>query len=290
MPCPIYIGIAGWSYPDWNGIVYTRPKTDPLAYVSRFVDCIEINSTFYRAPSVRNSTSWLQRTQDREGFFFTAKLHQDVTHRARLEPAMVQQFREGLAPLQEAGRLKHLLAQFRYDVADTPGTRDLLQRIAGSLGDTFDLVVEMRHRSWEDPGALDFLKGLGMGVCSLDYPTSSNSFNVDAHVGRAGYLRLHGRNHAAWFSKAGRDETYNYYYDRDELGQIRERLGKLADSFWHIVVINNNHYQGAELANAIELKHLLTGAKQPVPEGLIKAYPHLETIAAPGEGLFGLDL
>jgi hypothetical protein len=28
MVCPIHIGIAGWSYPDWDGIVYTDPKAD----------------------------------------------------------------------------------------------------------------------------------------------------------------------------------------------------------------------------------------------------------------------
>jgi uncharacterized protein YecE (DUF72 family) len=259
---------------------------DKLAYVSRFVDCIEINSTFYRPPTAKNSASWYQRTREREGFFFTAKLHRDVTHRARLEPEMVRQFREGLAPLHEAGRLKHLLAQFRYDVADTPETRDLIQRITGALGETFDLVLELRHRSWEDPAALNFLQGLDVGVCSLDYPTSSNSFQMDSTVGHTGYLRLHGRNHAAWFSKAGRDETYNYYYNQDELAQIQRRLRKLADSFLSIVVIGNNHYRGSELANAIELKHMLTGQKQPVPEGLIRAYPHLGVIAAPGDGLF----
>jgi uncharacterized protein YecE (DUF72 family) len=287
MPCPIYIGIAGWSYQDWNGIVYPRTGMDTLAYVSRFVDCIEINSTFYRPPSARNSDSWFKRTRALDRFFFTAKLHREITHESRLEPEMIQQFREGLAPLREAGRLRYLLAQFRYDVADTPGTRERLQRIVGALGETFDLVLELRHRSWEDPAALTFLQSLGVGLCSLDYPVSSNSFQLDTALSGVGYLRLHGRNHAAWFSKAGRDETYNYYYNRDELEQIRQRLRKLADACLSVVVIGNNHYRGSELANAIELKHLLTGEKQPVPDGLLRAYPHLHTIATAGEGLFG---
>ncbi|MFC1652679.1 DUF72 domain-containing protein [Planctomycetota bacterium] len=280
MPCPIHFGIAGWSYADWNGIVYTQPKLDQLAYISRYVDCIEINSSFYRPPVARNSESWLRRTEQRAGFFFTAKLHQSVTHAGQLDSAIVEQFHEGFAPLQEAGRLKHLLAQFRYDFADTSATRTHLRQINERFGETFDLVMELRHKSWESPAALGFLERLGVGVCNLDYPTSSNSFDLQqCTIGRAGYLRLHGRNHAAWFSKAGRDETYNYYYNPQELTQIKERLRQLADSFWYIVVIGNNHYKGAEVANTIELKHLLTGEKQPVPEGLIKAYPHLETIA-----------
>ena len=47
----IRIGVAGWDYPDWNGVVYpTRSERlfDRLAFISEFVDLIEINSTFYR--------------------------------------------------------------------------------------------------------------------------------------------------------------------------------------------------------------------------------------------------
>jgi len=46
----------------------------------------------------------------------------------------------------------------------------------------------------------------------------------------------------------------------------------------------NNHYRGAELANAIELKFLVTGQKQQVPEGLLKTYPDLARVALPVTG------
>jgi len=46
-----------------------------------------------------------------------------------------------------------------------------------------------------------------------------------------------------------------------------------------LTVIANNHYRGAELANAIELKVLVSGEKQPVPDGLLKNYPNLASIA-----------
>ena len=141
----------------------------------------------------------------------------------------------------------------------------------------------MRHRSWGRAEGLAFLQGLGVTVCNLDYPVAGNSFDVPyCTVGKQGDMRLHGRNYQAWFNKeAGRDQTYNYDYNPQELNQIKERLAKLADSFWYIVVIGNNHYKGAELANAIELKSLVTGEKQRVPPGLLKAYPRLEKIALP---------
>ncbi len=279
MSSPIYIGIAGWSYPDWKGIVYTSSKIDQLEYVSGFVDCLEINSTFYRPPVERNSESWLRRTAAKPDFFFTAKLHNDFTHKGNIDPATVKQFHTGFKPLLAEGKLRHLLVQFKYDFSDTAQSRQHLSKIVESFRDTFNLVTELRHKSWENPDALDFLQGLGVTVCNLDYPTTWNSFDMQqCTVGEHGYFRMHGRNKEKWFSKAGRDETYNYYYNDDELSQIKKRAERLAGAFKTLTVIANNHYRGAELANALELKALISGEKQPVPEGLLKAYPDLARI------------
>jgi uncharacterized protein YecE (DUF72 family) len=276
----VYIGIAGWSYPDWKGIVYTDSKIDQLEYVSRFVDCIEINSTFYRPPFEKNTKSWLDRTSRKKDFFFTAKLHQDFTHKGKIDAEMVKYFHKGFEPFLEADKFKHLLAQFRYDFADRPDSRRHLTSIAENFRDAFELAVEVRHKSWQQKEALEFLQELDVTVCNLDYPTTYNSFNLQhCTVGRSGYFRLHGRNREKWFSKAGRDETYDYYYNTDELAGIHDRIEKLAEAFEFLTVIANNHYRGAELANAIELKALVSGEKHLVPTGLLNAYPNLASIA-----------
>ena len=44
----IRIGPAGWSYKDWEGIVYPGKKWrgfDPLAYLAEYFDTIEVNSS-----------------------------------------------------------------------------------------------------------------------------------------------------------------------------------------------------------------------------------------------------
>jgi len=51
-PAPrIRIGTAGWSYKDWDGILYppevTRKKIHPVEFLARFFDVIEINTSFY---------------------------------------------------------------------------------------------------------------------------------------------------------------------------------------------------------------------------------------------------
>jgi len=90
---------------------------------------------------------------------------------------------------------------------------------------------------------------------------------------------MHGRNREKWFSRASRDETYDYYYNEDELVQIKKRIDRLANAFESLTVIANNHYRGAEFANALELKALISGQKLLVPEGLLRIYPNLARIA-----------
>ena len=112
-PSGIAVGVAGWSYPDWNGVVYPPGTKDQLAYIARYVDLMEINSSFYRPPARKTTEGWVRRTPST--LHFTAKLHQDITHRGRLDPAMRAAMGEAFTPLIEAGRLECLLAQFRYD-------------------------------------------------------------------------------------------------------------------------------------------------------------------------------
>jgi uncharacterized protein YecE (DUF72 family) len=276
----ISIGIAGWSYPDWQGIVYPRGTHDQLGYVSRFVDCIEINNTFYRPPQEKDCQSWLARTHHKKEFFFTAKLHQDFTHEGRIDPAMVRQFHQGFAPMLDSGKLRHLLMQFRYDFSDNPERRKYLQDIIGQFAKSFAIVLEVRHKSWQQPETLDFLGQLNVTVANLDYPVGADSFNLqNCTVGKTGYFRLHGRNAEKWFSKSTRDETYDYYYNAEELTAIKDRIQQLAGTFPSLVVVTNNHYRGAELANALELKAMLTGQKVMVPQDLMTRYPRLEEIA-----------
>ena len=59
----IRIGPAGWSYKDWQGIVYpgSKPKGfQELTYISEFFDTVEINVSFYRPIPARTSESWVK--------------------------------------------------------------------------------------------------------------------------------------------------------------------------------------------------------------------------------------
>jgi len=218
--------------------------------------------------------------KDKAYFFFTAKLHQDFTHRGLFSRQAAADFRQGFEPLVKLGKLRYLLMQFKYDFIATQENKAYLEKLVKEFAVLFAIVIEVRHNSWQQPEALEFLSNLQVTLCNPDYPVGKDSFYwPECRIGTAGYMRLHGRNREKWFSKSSRDETYDYYYPRQEVQELAERIRQLALRHQKYMVIGNNHYRGAAVANALRLKHLLTGLKQRIPGNLREVYPDLEEIA-----------
>jgi len=93
------------------------------------------------------------------------------------------------------------------------------------------------------------------------------------------YVRLHGRNYQDWFREgAGRDDRYNYLYSKSELEDWVSRIKKLAEGSDRVFVITNNHYRGQALANALQIKNMLTGEKFNIPTTLLEKYPVLKEL------------
>ncbi|MCP3978934.1 MAG: DUF72 domain-containing protein [bacterium] len=276
------VGVAGWDYRDWNGIVYpagSANRMDRLAFISRYVDAIEVNSTFYRPVAPRVAESWVRRTLPREGFRFTAKAHRTWTHeRGDVTRDLVRPTLEGLAPIREAGQLGALLLQFPQSVHFTPDAMERLQRLVDLLGG-WPLVVEVRHVSWNVDEAFDWLAENGVGWCAVDQPRVGRSTlePVSRVTSRVAYLRLHGRNAADWFRPdAGRDRRYDYLYSADELEGLAETARGLSESAEETFVVQNNHFRGQALVNTLQLMRLLAGRTPAAPQDLVATYPALE--------------
>jgi uncharacterized protein YecE (DUF72 family) len=79
----IFVGVAGWSYPDWGGIVYPAHRSrefDEASYLADYFDTIEINTSFYQPPRPAVAERWVERLAAHPRFLFTAKLWQKFTH------------------------------------------------------------------------------------------------------------------------------------------------------------------------------------------------------------------
>jgi uncharacterized protein YecE (DUF72 family) len=190
-------------------------------------------------------------------------------------------FRRAMDPLHQAGRLGAVLLQFPYRFHDTPDNRHRVRHLAEAF-QAYPLVLEVRHRSWDRPEVYAFLAELGIGFCNIDQPQVSYSIGLTCHVTSAvGYLRLHGRNAAAWFAEdSNAAERYNYRYTREELEALQEIAEILSRHARDTYLITNNHFRGQAVYNALELRARLRRANVPVPPPLLKAYPELGQIAA----------
>lgn len=260
-PEGIFFGPAGWSYADWRGTVYPQPPPpgfSALAFIAGRFDFVEVNTSFYRIPGIRLTRGWVDQTAGFPDFRFWLKLPQSFTHEQRLERPMLDAFRDGLRPLQDAGKLAGVLAQFPYSFHRTPAGLAFLDDLAGYYRD-LPLAVEFRHQDWHEENVLAFFRERGLIWANIDQPRVSRSLALTALVTArdTAYLRLHGRNAASWFSGQGRDARYDYSYSADELSRLGEVVARLKAQAKQVFVSGNNHYKGAAVKNLLQLKDIL---------------------------------
>lgn len=279
-----FIGTAGWSYEDWEGIVYPEKKDrnfHPLKFLAQYINIIEINSTFYRSPAFAISLSWVKKVENYPDFLFSVKLHQIFTHQRKdFSQKDVDDFKLGIEPLRARQRLASLLLQFPWSYANTTANRDYLVGLFKLFSD-YPLTLEVRHGSFDDPDFYELLSEHKVCFCNIDQPIFRNSIkpssiSTNPHFS---YVRFHGRNYKEWFKEgAGRDERYNYLYSKEELEEWIKRIKDLGQKSDKVFVITNNHYRGQALANALQIKNMVSGEKLDIPYLLLKQYPVLKEI------------
>lgn len=274
----IRVGPAGWSYKDWWGPVYPTPRPrgfDELAFLARYFDTIEINSTFYKPALRATAMRWAERVSTGDRFRFTLKLWQRFTHERDTlwTAADAKAAREAITALQDAGRLGAVLAQFPWSFRREPLNRHWLHALTREFGD-LPLVVEIRHDSWNTPEFFESLAERGVGFVNIDQPPHRHGLEPSARTtSRVGYVRVHGRNLENWFREdAGVNERYDYMYSAGELEPWAARVRQIAGQADEVYVITNNHFEGQAVANAVMLSAMLRGERVAAPEATVARY------------------
>jgi uncharacterized protein YecE (DUF72 family) len=293
----ILVGTSGWSYPSgsgtWNGVFYPKKKAgfNELEFYAEHFDTVEVNSTFYRVPSVDTVRKWAGRTP--ANFEFSLKLYQKFTHPdmflkatgqdpADLDRKDVDEFRAAIDPLAHAGKLGALLAQFPASFRNDANARGYLEWLLSAFTD-YRVAVELRHGSFsEDPvETMQILAAHGAPLVQIDEPKFKDSIRQNRHpnVKTFYYMRLHGRNAAKWWSHEKSEDRYNYLYSTSELDPIVEDVEEAAREVKKSYVYANNHFSAKSVANAVTIKHKLG---QPIegeyPETLVERYPDLNSL------------
>jgi uncharacterized protein YecE (DUF72 family) len=151
-PCRLYVGTSGYSFPEWIDAGFYPlgiPAKDMLTYYSQRFNAIELNYTWYQMPKAEAMQRMLSRVPD--GFVFTAKSTRTMAH--EIDPknwrAQVAIYRQGIAPLVQAGRLQAVLVQLGPAFERSRQNRLHLALLLDELA-TLTVAMEFGHRSWAD--------------------------------------------------------------------------------------------------------------------------------------------
>ncbi len=275
----LYIGTAGWQYADWNDIVYEKSEKNKLKFLSQYFNVVEINTTFYHPIKPSFAEKWISDVDQNDEFTFAVKLWQRFTHsKEDFTEKEVNIFKYGIKPLENKNRL-FLLVQFPFFFENIPQNIDRIKKILDNFSE-YNIIIEVRHKSFEESSFYKLLKDSGASLCGLDYPIASSSFSdIEIINDNFFYYRLHGRNYKKWFKRgAERNEKYDYLYDDNELEQIEKRIRLLIGKVKTLIIITNNHYKGQAAVNALQIASDIENQKVDVPPLLVKKYPQLKSI------------
>jgi uncharacterized protein YecE (DUF72 family) len=282
----IRLGTCAWSFEEWSGAFYPPdlPAERSLEFYANYFPAVEIDSTFYNAPSEASILRWAESTP--ATFRFTCKLPRSITHACRLRDCSTElsAFLRSVEPL--ASKLQVILIQLPPSFAPKEG-RPVLRSFLAQLPRDYRFAIEFRHHGWHRPQVVRLLEKYR--VCWVWADTSPLSernlapFELWPRTTDFIYVRLLG--------------DYSTKYDGD--GKHMHRYGKLlwkreaAVESWalkierHVSEVRNvwafvnNHYEGFAPETCQRLAEKL-GYELPLPSLVEMAS------AAPGQlELFG---
>lgn len=210
------VGTSGWVYPPWRGTFYPPglPHRRELEYLSRQVNSIEINGSFYSLQRPASYQAWAAATP--EDFIFAVKGGRFITHMKKLrdvETPLANFFASGvlalgakLGPLLwqlppnlafDADRLATFLAllpRSTVEAATLAHRHD--ERLEGRAWTCTDLdrplrhALEVRHPSYRDPALIELLRSQDVALVIAD--TAGTWPYLEDITADFVYIRLHG--------------------------------------------------------------------------------------------------
>lgn len=242
----VYIGTAGWSISS-AAASHLPLDGSHLQRYAQVLDCVEINSSFYRSHQPSTYARWAASVP--EHFRFSVKLPRSITHERRLREGTAELDRFAGEILQLGNKLGCVLVQlppslrFEADVA-AAFFHALRQRFDGML------ACEARHPSWFETEATELLTQQAITRVRADPPAGQPGPHVPTT--EAAYVRLHGS-----------PRIYYSDYPADYLATLANELAARAPAnSWCIF---DNTAAGAALSNALDLQARLRDASAAQP-------------------------
>lgn len=240
----IFVGCAGWAIPAAHRNRFGRGDSVLARYATR-LDCVEINSTFYRPHKRDTYARWADEVP--ASFRFAVKIPRSISHDARLR---------GCGPLldtflYECGGLGNKLATLLLQLPPslvfdgrtvTPFFSMLRRRWSGPV------ACEPRHSSWFTPRAEDALRRHRIARVAADPATHSGAATPGGDRSLA-YWRWHGSPRM----------YYSAYDDETLRGSARAVAGIARDAGSSWVVFDNTAH-GHAIGDALRFKSMLAAS------------------------------
>ncbi len=249
----VLLGTSGWGYKEWIGPFYSKEDKSMLRAYAKVFRTVEIDSTFYRYPSKGMVMGWAKYSP--EGFVFTAKLPQLITHEKKLDLNQgvkedLERFIEIMEPLWLGGKLGCILIQLPPRFNFQPEILDSFFKV---LPTQVRFAVEFREHSWMREDTWTLLERNKVAYTIVDEPLLGPEIHVTSDIA---YFRWHGRGARPW---------YDYRYKSDELEpwipKLRDTTRKVNKVFGYF----NNHFHGYAVENCLQVLEML-GVKTPQQE------------------------
>jgi uncharacterized protein YecE (DUF72 family) len=160
----IRLGTSSFTADGWNGSFYPKgmKSSDYLGYYSSRFDTVEVDSTFYRCPTIEAINNWALKTPP--GFIFSLKIPRTITHEKVLVDCdkEFEQFVQTVDVLDE--KLGPMVFQFPFfneTVFMSPlQFESRLKAFFNNLPHVPDyrFAVEIRNKYWLKPRLLEVLR------------------------------------------------------------------------------------------------------------------------------------
>jgi len=279
----ISIGTSGWSYKEWEGVLYPKGEKRKLTYYSKYFKTVEIDSTYYAYPSKIMVQGFASVTP--EDFVFSAKLPKLITHEKKLDVERgveqdLTRFLHVMRPLEDSGKLGALLIQlppsFTYE--RHLANLDAFLRIIPS---DLRFAIEFRNLSWLRSESWDLLRRYNVANTIVDEPLLPPNPVVTADFS---FIRWHGQGARPW---------YNYRYSDSELAAWVPKVKEVAGKVKKLYGYHNNHPFGHAVESALkemELLDIASKEQKALQERVSRAIEQrLKQSARPEQQLLDLD-